>query len=88
MISKTNPPSDYLGKTNLEGEARKSRNLFTMNDHKFTKIGKMLYQRNSYIGYTLQTLNAFPCIYISIYIFGVRNSKSIIIRTVYSEYNK
>ena len=30
-----------------------------MNDHKFTKIRKTLYQRKSYIGHTQQTLDAF-----------------------------
>ena len=69
-MSKTNPPSDYLGKTNLEGEARKSRNLFTMNDHKFTKIGKMLYQRNSYIGYIYKRWTPF-LVFIFQYIFLV-----------------
>ena len=51
-----------------------------MNDHKFTKIRKTLYQRKSYIGHTQQTLNAFLCIFIfrTYYIyFGVRNFKSI-----------
>ena len=32
-----------------EGQARKRTNLFTMNYHKFTKIGEMLYQTNSNI---------------------------------------
>ena len=51
-----------------------------INDQKFTKIRKTLYQRNSYIGHTQQTLNAFLCIFIfrTYYIyFDVRNFKSI-----------
>ena len=80
LTPKTDSLLDYFGKTSTEGYARKRKKLFTMNDHKFTKIKKTLYQRNSYIGHTQQTLNAFLCIFIfrTYYIyFGVRNFKSI-----------
>ena len=80
MTPKTDPLLDYFGKANIEGYARKRKNVFPMNDHKFTKIRKTLYQGNSYIGHTQQTMNAFLCMFIfrTYYIyFGVRNFKLI-----------
>ena len=44
LTPKTDPLSDYLGKTSAERQARKRKNLYTMNDQKFTKIGKTVYQ--------------------------------------------
>ena len=80
LTAKTHPLLDNFGKANTERYARKRKNLFSMNDHIFTKIRKTLHQRNSYVGHIQQTLNVFLCIFIftTYYIyFGVRNFKSI-----------